>query len=109
MDILFKDRRLERLCREEKKMVRELGASVAKKLKARLKDLSAANHMGEIKTGRPHLLTGNFSGCMALDLGGLIRLVFEAADDPLPFRSDNSIDWFKVTRVRVVFIGDYHG
>jgi len=108
MDILFKDRRLERLCREEKQMVRALGASGAKKLKARLKDLSAASHMGEIKIGRPHLLTGNFKGCMALDLGGLIRIVLEAADDPLPVREDKSIDWFKVTRVRVVFIGDYH-
>lgn len=108
MDILFKDRRLERLCREEKQMVRALGASVAKKLKARLKDLSAASHMGEIKIGRPHPLTGNFKGCMALDLSSSTRIVLEAADDPLPLREDNSIDWFKVTRVRVVFIGDYH-
>ena len=89
-------------------MRKELGHNCAKKLRARLKDLSAAANMEEIPVGRPHTLRGDFEGCMALDLDRGRRLVFEAADDPVPRDEDGSIDWASVTRVRIVYIGDYH-
>lgn len=40
-------------------------------------------------------------------LSGGQRLVFEPADDPVPL-TDGHIDWPRVTKVRVTFIGDYH-
>ena len=109
MDILFKSKKLEETSREKKRMVKQLGPDGARKLRARLKDLSAATNMGEIKVGRPHPLRGDFAGCLALDLDGGRRLVLEAADDPIPRCEDESIDWGSVTRIRIVFIGDYHG
>jgi len=108
MDILFKDEKLERLCREERRMDRELGKPCARKLRARLKDLSAAGCMQEIRVGRPHPLRGDLAGCLALDLSGGKRLVLEAANDPVPCQVDGSIEWDRVTTVRIVFIGDYH-
>lgn len=108
MDILFISKKLEGICREEKRMVKQLGRNGARKLRARLKDLSAAANMEEVRVGRPHLLRGDFAGCLALDLDGGRRLVLEAADDPIPRREDESIDWGSVTRIRIVFIGDYH-
>ncbi len=108
MDILFKDDKLERLCREVRRMERELGKPCARKLRARIKDLSAAECMREIRVGRPHPLRGGLAGCLALDLAGGKRLVLEAANDPVPRRDDGSIEWDRVTAVRIVFIGDYH-
>ena len=107
MVILFKDEKLERLCREKRKMERELGRPCSRKLRARLKDLSAAECMREIKVGRPHPLRGPLAGCLALDLAGGKRLVLEAANDPVPCRDDESTEWSRVTVVRIVFIGDY--
>jgi hypothetical protein len=48
------------------------------------------------------------AGEFALDLDGGKRLVFESANDPVPVNEDDSIDWSKVTSIRIVFIGDYH-
>jgi proteic killer suppression protein len=53
-------------------------------------------------------LTGDRAGEFALDLEGGRRLVFVADSDPTPVRDDGSIDWSRVTIVRIVFIGDYH-
>ena len=108
MDILFKDRKLEGICRDEKRMVRQLGPGSARKLRARLKDLSAAANMEEIRVGRPHRLSSDFRDSVALDLDKGMRLVLEAADDPAPRREDGGIDWASVTRGRIVFIGNYH-
>jgi hypothetical protein len=45
---------------------------------------------------------------MAMDLHGGMRLVFEAATQPLPLGSDGQVDWQLVTSIRIVYIGDYH-
>jgi len=51
---------------------------------------------------------GDRTGEFALDLHGGVRLVFEPANIPTPIREDGSIAWNLVTKVRIVFIGDYH-
>jgi proteic killer suppression protein len=108
MDILYKDDALEKLCSQERVMNKKFGKIGAKKLRARLADLQAAEHMMQVKRGRPHLLKGDLKGCIALDLDSGNRLVLEAANKPLPRHDDQSIDWNRVTAVCVVFIGDYH-
>ncbi len=108
MDILFKDNALRRLCTQERVMLRALGKKGARKLRARLKDLQAFSNMKEVCFGRPHPLRGHFKECLGLDLDGGRRLVLEAANEPIPRNEDHSIDWSSVTRVRVIFIGDYH-
>jgi proteic killer suppression protein len=47
-------------------------------------------------------------GQFALDLDGGRRLVFEPAHDPIPRKDDGGIDWSAVSRISIVFIGDYH-
>lgn len=109
MDILFKTNKLQSLCEQERTARKELGANSAKKLRSRLADLMAAANMAAVRIGRPHQLTGDFAGCIALDLDGGQRLVVEAANDPVPTNPDDgSILWDRVDAVRVVFIGDYH-
>ena len=62
----------------------------------------------ELVAGRPHPLKGNRLGQFALDLHGGVRLVFESSQDPVPKNADKSIAWNQVSKVRIVFIGDYH-
>jgi toxin HigB-1 len=106
--ILFSDDNLQKLCENERLQTKRLGAACAKKLRTRLADLGAATSVRELTAGRPHPLHGSRKGQFALDLYSGVRLCFEAADEPIPARSDGSIAWELVTRVRVVFVGDYH-
>lgn len=109
IEILFLNVPLRRLCEQEKLAVRKLGAESARKLRTRLADLRAAAAVADLVAGRPHPLTGDRANQFAVSLSGGHRLVFEPANDPVPrHESDGSVDWTRVTRVRVVFVGDYH-
>lgn len=58
MVLLFADDQLKRLCSEERLAKRRLGASGARKLRARLADLDAAATPSDLVAGRPHPLKG---------------------------------------------------
>jgi len=108
LEIEIPDDRLRTLCEQQKAAVRKLGKPCSRKLRTRLADLSAAVNVRELEAGRPHPLKGDRSGQFSLDMQGGIRLVFEPANNPVPHHPDGGIDWNQVTRVRIVFIGDYH-
>ena len=110
MDILFASKKLGQLCHDDKIATRTLGAPSARKLRARLDDLIAAANLDYMRKlpGRFHGLSKERAGQFALELRGGCRLVLEAANDPLPKRSDSALDLSKVTTIRVVYVGDYH-
>jgi len=108
MDIEFASRDLAELCQSERRAMRELGQPGARKLFARLADLTAAAHVGELVAGFPHPLKGDRAGQFSVRLNGGRRLVFSAANAPVPIDDAGNIDWTRVTRVRIEFIGDYH-
>jgi proteic killer suppression protein len=58
---------------------------------------------------RCHLLKGRLKGLYALDILHPDRIVIEPLNDPLPQTGNNEIDISKVTKVKIVYIGDYHG
>lgn len=108
MDILFANDDLEALCSTERLQKKRLGNPGARKLRTRLADLAAVARVSELVAGHPHPLKGDRAVQFAVDLDGGRRLVFEPALDPLPLHDDGSLAWDHVTRVRIVFIGDYH-
>lgn len=108
MKIIFRNRKLERLCLDKKTANRELGASAAKKLMSRLADLEAAVTIKDLLVGRPHPLKGSRSGQLAITVYRRIRLTFSPADDPVPKTEDGNIDWSSVSSIRIEYIGDYH-
>ena len=108
MEIDFFNHDLRNLCEQEKLAVKSLGKPCARKLRSRLADLMAAAHVRELVAGRPHPLSGDRQGQFALDLHGGVRLVFEPDHEPVPTFSDGGIDWAQVTRITIIFIGDYH-
>ena len=79
MEITFKDGKTRRLCETRKEAERQLGADSARKLRIRLADLAGGK-----------------------------RLVFEPDLKPCPEREDGAVDWQRVTRIRILYIGDYH-
>lgn len=108
MEISFSDEDLRALCLRSRIAVKQLGQPCARKLQTRLADLDAASCVAVLISGRPHPLKGDRRGEFSLDLYRGARLVFAPNHNPLPEREDGSIDWSRVTRVRITFIGDYH-
>ena len=108
MEITFRDSKLRKLCEQQAVAKNKLGQVCARKLRSRLSDLQAAESVQELTAGRPHPLKGDRHGQFALNLQGGVRLVFEPANDPVPFNQNGSISWAKVSKVCIVFIGDYH-
>ncbi len=108
MEISFGDGKLQKLCEQQALAQKKLGHDCARKLRSRLADLDAADSVQELVAGRPHPLKGDRTGQFALDLDGGRRLVFKAVNEPVPRKNDGSIDWSRVTKVCIIFIGDYH-
>lgn len=108
MKILFRNKRLERLCLDKKAANKDLGANAAKGLMSRIADLEAAVTVNDLVAGKRHPLKGRFSGQLAVTVYRGIRLTFSPADDPVPKAEDGSIDWNSVTSIRIEYIGDYH-
>lgn len=108
LEIFFKDNKLKAFCEQRDVAIKKVGAVCARKLRTRLADMLAVNAVSELTAGNPHPLHGERAGQFALDLEGGFRLVFEPAHDPAPRKIDGGIDWAKISRVRIIFIGDYH-
>lgn len=108
MKISFIDADMETLCRQTKVSVKKLGPLSAKKLQTRLAELFNAKCVTELIAGTPHPLKGDRLGDFAVSLHGGDRLVFRSAQQPVPTRTDGSIDWSAVTEVMIIEAGDYH-
>ncbi|NEO30275.1 MAG: killer suppression protein HigA [Symploca sp. SIO3C6] len=108
MEIIFLNSKLQKLCEQKALAQKKLGKVCTRKLQSRLTDLATVASVRELVAGRPHPLKGDRAGEFAIDLEGAKRLVFKPAHNPIPCNEDGSLDWLKVTRICIVFIGDYH-
>jgi plasmid maintenance system killer protein len=111
VEVLFQDRKLEKVCSDDSRLRRKYGVKRAKLLIYRLDELEGAKNL-EAMRGAPHArcheLKGNRAGTLAVDLEHPYRLIFEPAHDPIPRKADGGLDWTKVTRVRILAVEDYH-
>ena len=110
MIILFAEERFEKECNKHALLVKRYGGRQAETIQRRLADLHAASTLEVMRTlpGRCHELTGDLKGFLALYLVNPRRLIFEAANDPVPRKADKGLDWTKVTEIRIIGIKDYH-
>lgn len=108
MNIDFRNKKTREMCEQQAIATRKLGAACARKLRSRLADLMAAERVTDLVAGRPHPLERERTGQFAVDLEGGRRLVFEPDHQPAPTQDDGSVDWSRITKVRIVYIGDYH-
>jgi plasmid maintenance system killer protein len=111
VEVLFQDRKLEKVCREKSLLIRRYGVKCTMLLRQRLDELGGAKNL-EAMRGAPqarcHELKGNRAGTLAVDLQHPYRLIFEPANDPIPKKADGGLDWTTVTIVRILAVEDYH-
>lgn len=111
MHIIFKGQKEQQLFESSKELKRKFGPDLAKKLMKRLSELAAVDSLAQVSQlppARCHPLKGDRKGQYAVDLKQPFRLIFDVAQDPVPYRSDGSVDISKVKAVRIVGVEDYH-
>lgn len=111
MEILFARSKLRKTLTQEREMARAYGQRTAQKLKLRLAILDAAACLADVPIKPPdrcHQLRQDRDEQFAVDLVKGERLIFEVADDPIPRLDDGGIDRTRVTKIRVLEVGDYH-
>ena len=106
MGIAFATKRLRQLCETEVTARDALGEKVARKLRARLADLSAAQSVKDLVAGSPREVCRDGTPAIAIKLSCGARLLFTANHSNLPMASRGGVDWSKVTRVKVICIED---
>ena len=110
MQVSFHSNKLQKVCNEEKVGIRELGTVCAKKLRQRLAELAAAGALSDISHLPPprcHELT-NMNGTFSVDLQHPYRLLFVAANKPVPRKVDGGIDLTQVKAIEIIRIEDTH-
>lgn len=110
MDILFRERKLEKQCNRHSELVRAHGSRRAQLIRARLDALQAATCMEDLRNvpGRLHELSGNRKGQLSFDLDHPYRLLFVPNHSPVPSTEERGMDWERVTAVRILGIEDTH-
>lgn len=101
LELAFATKSLRQLCESEAIAQRELGFSVAEKLKRRLADLRAATCVKELIAGRPRELESALRRHISLNLGGGSRLIFCANHNTVPVLKSGGINWAKVQRIKI--------
>ncbi len=111
MRILFKNKKLQKICSNSAEAIKLLGAKRGGKLMQRMMELKAAENLGDISRlppARCHELTGNRSGQLSVDLEHPYRLLFIPANEPIPVHPHGGLDWGQVTEIEIVEIADTH-
>ena len=110
MKILFASDRDKKLFETKSDQVRRFGPDAAKKLKARLDDLDAADSMEDMRNlpGKWDELTGDRAGQFSARLTGALRLVVKPTRQPPPVKPDLGLDWRAIDSITVIEVVDYH-
>jgi plasmid maintenance system killer protein len=111
MDIYYRTRKLENVCNNKTKALKEYGQILARLLQRRLSELKAAETLADVRTlpgARCHELVWDRQGQLSVDLKHPRRLIFVPANDPIPKKEDGGLDWGNVTEVEIIEIEDTH-
>ena len=108
MDIVFKNKKLEKECNDQRLLEKNHGKVRSKRILQRLYDLRGANVLEDMRNlpGRCHELLHDRADQLSVDLDHPYRLIFEPANEPIPTKPDGGIDWTKVTTVRILGVED---
>ncbi len=98
MDVLYKNKKLERICTDARTAERTYGSKMAEKIHQRIDEIIAVDSvetMQKYRIGRCHQLSMNRKGQYAVDLVHPYRLIFEKVDAGIQV-------------VMIIEITDYH-
>ena len=110
MEIIFKEKKLERIANNDRRLFKELGTIRAKKLRLRLSQLKTATTLEEVRylPGNYHELKDNRKGQWACDLDQPYRLIFTPQESPIPLNEDGQYIWIEITAIEIIEIINYH-
>ena len=94
MKIYFNNRKLEKICSDQKQGIRELGDQCAKRLRQRLIELGAADNLSDISSFPParcHELTGDRKGSFSVDLQHRMTDL-QTSGNPVPELATGGLD-----------------
>lgn len=112
MTLTFRLGKVGKICNSEKLMRKTFGDLAARKLAQRLSELRAFETLAQVPTLPPfrcHQLVGERAGSLAVDVHGMLRVVFRCANEPIPRFPDDGLDKSHVTAICVLEVTDYHG
>jgi proteic killer suppression protein len=92
LKIDFLDLRFRALCHDKRLATKAYGSESAKKLKARLDDLDAAQCMDVMRT-----LPGHWE-----------ELIVKPQKQPPPTKPDGGLDWLAIDSLYILEVRDYH-
>lgn len=98
--VSFATKELRVLCEDQKVAKAQLGADVARLLRARLADLRSADGLFCLPTGNPRVDGGNY----LLDLGSAATMRWEPYGRSAEPAETGILDWERVNRVKLVGI-----
>lgn len=107
LELAFDTRSLRNICESESNAKREFGEKVAESLRHRLADLHAAGCPRDLLAGHPRVLDGDHRS-MAVDLCDGYSLVFSANHSKNPMTEAGSLDWERVSRVKIMRLERNH-
>ena len=84
MRLLFRDKSLEKICRNTTKLEKKFGLLMAEKINTRIRQLECAESIENLlmwHVGRCHSLAGKRKGQYAMDLINPYRLIFTLSED----------------------------
>lgn len=110
MEILFDDKRLNKIVNDMKSLRKAYGQINAKLIRRRLDDLRAAKTLEDVKhlPGKYHELGENRKGQFGVHIEEPYRLIFAPNQNPLPVKENGALCWSSITCIRVIEITDYH-
>jgi hypothetical protein len=109
LQLAFESKSLRSVCESEVEAKLKLGGAAAETLKHRLADLQAATSVNDLAAGRPRVLDQSEGKEMAVELCDGYQLVFTPNHPSNPMTQDKSVDWKRVTRIKIVRIERKHG
>jgi proteic killer suppression protein len=108
LEIAFDSRLLRTICESEALAKRELGSTVAEALKHRLADMRAATSVKDLLVGHPRVLDGTNGQHMIIDLYGGYQIIFCANHPNNPVMEAGTLDWLRVSRIKLLRIERNH-
>jgi len=104
LELAFETKALRTVCENEADADQEFGSEVAKRLRHRLADLHAAMSPEDLVAGTPHKVMEAGRPCIAINLDETHHLVLTANHPNNPKTASGSLDWSRVSRVRILRI-----
>jgi hypothetical protein len=105
LEISFFTKELRDICQKCAEAETLYGSDVAGALRRRIADLLAVDCYVELPLGNPRLINKDGVDCLIIDLCDGFYLKFYTGHQRNPYDADGNVDWKRVSRVKLIFIG----